>query len=327
MKKGAKRVVKKQREFQVDYLRIFEEKINSKDEIITNSPFNLSLYFNDISEIEVKKRVKNYNNEVIRLQSIEKIQEPTDNLKKCKDLWELHFIRIKTNSISGIATPDGEYDEKLLTEKLDDNQYLAESTACLYDGEKNLFVIARNRDAVLPSAILEFFKKILNNQHLNYAILPNNTNLKSKKSCIYRKLVIGMKDMSTLNDKDKSYLKVNIPAVYNAINGFDGYGYCNIKIELTMGDEPKNISMNNQLVKKTGYKLMESGIENLNKVEISSKENADTKVETIDLINNKIKDKFTVGYSRSEPILYADVIIKLLTSYNIKKKKTDGIIK
>lgn len=327
MAKDIKMEIKKYKEFHVDYLRIFKETINRKNEIISNQPFNLSSRFEKISAIPVKNRTINYNNEVIRLQYINKVSNTFDNLKNCKDLWELHFVRIKTNSISGIATAEGDYDEGLLNQKLDPNQYLADGTACLYDGEKNLIIIARNRDAVLPSAILEFFKKVLNEQHLVFAVIPNESNIKNKESSIYRRLVVGIKNVKDLDKKDAIFLKKNIPSVYNAINSFEGFGYCNIKIELTMGDEPKNVSMNNEMVKNTGFKLMESGIKNLNKVEIATKEDINTKVETIDLINNKVKDNFKIGFTRKNPILYKNIISSLFESYNKKKELIDKLIK
>lgn len=326
MEKNDKKIKKRPKEFQVDYLRIFDEKIDSRGKIKSNNIFKLSEWFETISRIPVKSRKIKYNNEVIRLQNIEKVKRTFDNLKECDNIWRIHFIRIKTNSMSGVATEDGEFDEKLLNEKLADNQFLAESTGCIYDGDKELLIVARNRDAVLPSAILEFFKKTLNNNDLTYAIIPNKLSTKANNEYIYRRLIIGITDVDNISKKDNSFLKEKVNPVYNAIKGFEGCGYCNIKIELSMGDRPKNQGMN-QKVKDIGFGLAESEIKNLKKLEMKTKEDIDTKVETVDLINNKVKDNFTIRYSRIEPILYSDIIDELLESYNNKKKHIDNLIK
>ena len=317
--------IKKYKEFQIDYLRIFEE-ILSNEDIITNLPFDMTSLLINYTNTPIKERKINYKGEIIRLQEVIKINSLSSNLTQCENLWKLNFVRIKTKSLSAITTEDGGFDETLLSKKLDETQYLAESTACLYDTDKNLFVIARNRDAVLPSGILEFIKKTSEQKNLTFAIIPNIVNIKSQSSCIYRSLIIGINDAKTMSKKDSGFLKNNIPSVYNAIKSFEGYGYCNIKIELKMGSAPRKKGMSNSLVKGTSMQLMESDIPNINKLEISSKDDEGTAVETIDLLNNKVKDCFKIGFSRSNPILYKDVTDSLLDSYNNKKVIIDSEI-
>ena len=152
---------------------------------------------------------------------------------------------------------------------------------------------------------------------ITYGVIPNEVKVKSKESSIYRRLIIGINDVDKMTERDNNILK-KIKSVYGAINSFKGYGYCNIKIELSMGTAPKNESMNNKKIKDTSVLLMESDLESLNKLEISAKDEADTSVEVIDLLNNKVKDKFSIGYSREEPIVFDTLKQNLLNSYNKK---------
>ncbi|MDU2491146.1 MAG: DUF6731 family protein [Clostridium celatum] len=312
---------KRYKEFHVDYLQTYEEKYNKDGEIISNDLKDISSILELCAAEKVEKRIKEYKGDVIRLQHIEKLTGLTNKLIGCKNIWVLQFIRIKLANLSGIATNSGVYSETLLKDKLDSDQYLADSTVCLYDADKQLFIIARNRDGVMPSTILEYFRGVAKNKMITYGVIPNEVKVKSKESSIYRRLIIGINDVDKMTEKDNKILK-KIKSVYGAINSFKGYGYCNIKIELSMGTAPKNESMNNQKIKDTSVLLMESDLESLNKLEISTKDEADTSVEVIDLLNNKVKDKFSIGYSREEPIVFDTLKQNLLNSYN---KKIDVI--
>lgn len=322
----SKKEIKKYKEFQVDYLRLFEEKVNQDGEIISNNPIDISKVLEKCKKDNVEKRIRQHKGDIIRLQNIEKLTMLSDNLDGCKNIWSLHFIRIKVNVLSGVATNSGEFSETLLNEKLAENQHLAESTACLYDADNQLLIISRNRDGVMPSAIIEYFRSVSKNKMITYGVIPNDVKISSKKSNIYRKLIIGINDVDTMESKHMKMLK-NIPSVFSAINGFKGYGYCNIKIELSMGSAPKNESMNNKKLKDTSLKLIESDIPNVNKLEISSKEDSESSIEVIDLLNNKVKDSFKVGFTRKDPILFSKLQQNLITSYNKKKEVIDKNIK
>lgn len=229
------------------------------------------------------------------------------------------FIKIKVNQTSLIAMNDGGVSETLLNEKLEASQHLAESTACLYDADKNMLIIARNRDGVMPSVIIDFLRYVTRNRKLTYGIIPSSENIKSNEAKIYRRVLIGIKDLDKLQKNEKKKL-FDIKSVGAALKGFEGYGYCNIKIELSMGKAAKNQSMSNNEVNEVTMELMESGVENITKLELSTKEDTESNIETIDLLNNKIKDNFSLGYTRREPITFEKSKNKLLESYNRKKE-------
>lgn len=306
---------------QVDYLKIYE--IENTNDTLCNIPFSLTPYLEKCSKKPVSLRAVPYKGEIARLQNIEKITSGlSSELKLCKNLWKMHFIRMR-NQRSGVANETGEYSDTLLDEKLEDDQYLAESTACIYDGDKNLFIIARNRDSVLPSGILEFFIKMTGNNNLNLAIIANKAKFNSKKSKVYRRFCIGITEANTISNKNKSYLQRYVPSVYNALTSFKGFGFSNMYIELSMGDMPQKIGMSNTEINSTVLGLMQSDIENVKKLELKMKESEDSKVETIDLFTNKVKDEFTIPFSKSNKITYDRLVKELLDSYgkNIIKIK------
>ena len=140
---------KRYKEFHVDYLQTYEEKYNKDGEIISNDLKDISPILELCAAEKVEKRIKEYKGDVIRLQHIEKLTGLTNKLTGCKNIWVLQFIRIKLANLSGIATNSGVYSETLLKDKLDSDQYLADSTVCLYDADKQLFIIAINYTGVL----------------------------------------------------------------------------------------------------------------------------------------------------------------------------------
>jgi len=317
---------KKYKEYQIDYLQIFNEELDTNGNVISNYPVDISGCLEKCLTIDPAQRIKKHKGEIIRLQYLEKIDNLEDNLEKSNNIWLLHFIRIKVNMLSAIATNDGKFSETLLDEKLEKNQHLAETTGCLYDADNNLLIVARNRDGVMPSVILEFVRSMSNNKHLNFGVIPNEVNVKSKNVNIYRRLIIGMKDINNMGVREMNILK-NIPSVFGAIKSFQGYGYYNIKIELSMGSAPKYSGMNSEKLKDTSLKLMESDLPNISKLEIASKEDTDSNIETIDLLNNKIKDNINIGYTRSNPVSINKIKNGLLNSYDKKKSLIESIIR
>ncbi|KOA89591.1 DUF6731 family protein [Clostridium botulinum] len=305
----------KYKEFNVDYLAILKTNENGE-----NEPFDLVPYIKKCQQRAVAKRTVNYNGEVARLQKIIKLNSENivlmDNLEKEENLWRLDFIRIKKFSMTGVADENGEYDEYYLAEKLNNNQYLADPTSCIYDGDLKIFIIARNRDGVLPSGILEFFKKVTNNKTLQYGILPTKTTFSKVNTNIYRNLAIGIDNIDKLENNSKSFLKTRCKTVFGALTSLAPFGNINLRLTLSMGQRPKGDGMHNQIVSEELQALIESNIENISKLSISSRADEDTKIEEIDLLQDKIHDKFKLGYSKKDLITHDRLYDALVQSYN-----------
>ncbi|BDR66751.1 hypothetical protein DP145_11125 [Clostridium tetani] len=304
---------RKYKEFNVDYLAILKSDTDGK-----RCPFDLEPYIKICQQKEVSKRVVKYNGEIARLQQIVKIDNKLlmDNLEKEKDLWRLDFIRIKTFSMSGVADEDGKYDEYYLAERLNDKQYLADPTTCIYDNNLKILIVARNRDGVLPSGILEFFKKITKENSLLYGILPTKTTFSKANSNIYRTLAIGINDIDKLDSRAENFLKKRCKSVFGAIKSLAPFGNANLRLSLSMGDRPRKYGMKSQKINEELQALIESDINNISKLNVSSRANEDTNIEEIDLLQDKIHDKFKLGYSRKDLITHDKLYNGLLNSFN-----------
>lgn len=306
---------RKYKEFNVDYLPILKTNNNGE-----NEPYDLVPFIKKCQQKPVAKRTVNYNGEVARLQKITELTSENivlmDNLKEEKNLWRLDFIRIKTFSMTGVADENGEYDEYYLAKKLNDNQYLADPTSCIYDGNLKMFIIARNKDGVLPSGILEFFKRVTGDKTLQYGILPTKTTFSKANSNIYRSIAIGIDNIDKLEDESKIFFKKRCKSVFGALTSLAPFGNTNLRLTLSMGQRPKKDGMKNQKIDDELQALIESGIENISKLSISSRADEDTKIEDIDLLQDKIHDKFKLGYSKTDVITHNKLYGALLESYN-----------
>ncbi|MBD5572414.1 DUF6731 family protein [Clostridium botulinum] len=315
----------KQRFFNVDFLRLYIKK-NNHDE---SEPYNLSKHLGEIEKVNTKERVIFYNGDTVRLQSIEKLTETFDNLENCKDLWKLTFIRLKDSELLGVADEEGNYDEEKLKDALEDKQHLASPTPCIYDGEKNIFIIARNREGVFPTAILRFLSKmlkdILGDNGLHFAIIPNEKGLKVDDTIIYKNVEITIDNIKKYTVEQNKLLKKHAGTIYSMINSAKSFGINKVKVKLSASLK-KEDSMDKLLVSNelTGLNELRDtpdlGFENIKNLEVDVKESAGTKIETIDLINNKIRDNFSIKFEKGDTIKVREVYTRLLGSYSNKFK-------
>ncbi|NFO14847.1 hypothetical protein FDB34_11705 [Clostridium botulinum] len=228
--------------FHIDYLPLLNE-----DKLGNTEPFNLLPYIEMCCKKDVSKRVSNYNGEVCRLQDIENIKILPEKLHE-RDLWKLNFVRIKTNSMTGVANEDGSYDPEYIAKKLSDKDYLAEPTTCIYDSAYNTIIISRNRDGILPSGILEFFKKITGIRSLKFGIIPTKTTFSKANTNIYRNISIGIDDLDKLDERSKTFLEKRCNSVFGAITALKPYQNINLRLNLSMGKANKKQGMNVQKV-------------------------------------------------------------------------------
>jgi hypothetical protein len=301
----------KKKNISIDYFQS-REKIYEDGELIANNLYGLKPIFELAQKTNVKERTWDYHDDIARLQIVRPIEEKIkhDNIVNCKDLWEIQFVRIRKDLLPGIANDEGEYDPELLSKYLKDNQGIAETISGIYDNKLCVLVLQRNVDGITPSGILDFLRKVSDNNNIALDVIDLDIDLsKIKKSNIFRKIEIGF---SELNKERK--IKTGIKQLNNILDAFNDFDTSTATLTMSMSNSKRGKTLSQNLSVDTVLELNKDP--NVNKLRLRSSEEIDTNVEVIDLIEQRLKDKFVLEYSKTNPISHGNVILNILDSYN-----------
>lgn len=289
---------KRQRTFNVEFLPIIEMK--NQNEQLVSIPINIVDKLETLMKIPAKTRFKNINGENIRLQDIRKIDSKNelflyDNISCCNNLWFLKFIKFKDNEVYGIADEEGNYDEEAFENLINNTPnkgHLASPTVCLYDGDKNIIIIARNREGVTVGEILEFTVKTFKNKNLDFGYISNKTNFNMSSVTTYKNIDFSFSELNSMPLKDRNKLSESAPSVYSAIKGATSLGLNTFAIKGSMGNERRRGLSSN--VGKEALFLSRSGIESISRVKIGVVLEGQKTIETIDFLQDRLTDYFNV---------------------------------
>ncbi|MGL5068425.1 MAG: DUF6731 family protein [Sarcina sp.] len=313
----AAKIKTKSRVFHVEFLKLDI----SDDDLLVKMKVDIQGMLLKLFKVEVKERGMTISGERIRLQEILQIQ----NLQIPNNLWLLKFIKFKDLEMLGIASEDGGYNEDELEEMMskvstnNNKKYLASPTICLYDPKKDVFIISRNSEGVSISEILEFLKRKFKNDKLELYPVIKNKNITSNSVKNYRNLQLGISGIQDLEPKTIETLKKQ-PSLWGAIEGVKKIGSDNANINTSMqknSDKGFNENVGKEIFAISRYKI--SNIKNL---KMTVKLDDSTKVETIDFLQERLLDKFTLRVPRNSLIKSEDVKNYTINSY---LKKYDEI--
>lgn len=313
------KVKEKPKKIYVDFFQV-KERVYEDGKLVKNNIYSLRPILENAYNIGIKERTWKYNGDTARLQIVKKVSKDKkfDNLKDCDNLWEVQFVRISKDLLPGIATDEGEYDPKLLSELLKDNQGIAESVSIIYDDKLCVLAVQRNNKGILPSGILDFFQEITKDKNIAFDAINLDIDLtKLKKDNIYRNIEIGFADL-----KRNTVINTKVKQLNNIINSLKQYESASAKIVLSMGHSSRKNSLEPELSVDTIMNLNKSPY--INTLRIKTSENGDKDIETIDLVEERLKDDFTIKFSKVNPITHENVILGLLGSYSKNKDKLEN---
>lgn len=284
-----------------DYLKTYIQRYERDDNKIIEELANLSGFFERVSKIDSVDRTYNMGNEKIRIQE----------LKKAGEYWEILILKLRDEVMPGIADDNGNYSIAIL----EDGKYYCESTSMLYDPENGVLVMQRNRYGLQAS---------------NVEVLLNIINIDDKIKIILKPII--NKDKIKLLDNGHAYRSLEIGIVNNmeqdvvedsngimgVLNNFQKYKGNNVSIRIGYNKRcKKDECLDSNLVIDTINELY--GNIHINKLKTSIKFNDDTKVETIDLLDDRIYDYENLTYCKENPITHDRVINILIQLYRNKK--------
>lgn len=294
----------KPRTIQFDYLSVYCQKLEDSN-VVTEKKYDLTGILEKAALIESKDTTYDYRGEKARIQKVK--------YDKNNGVWELQFLRLREICPPGVAKDDGTFE----IFHLEDGEYIGESVSALYDKKDNIFVMQRNINSLPPSGIEEYLNSCITTKDLTIILKPviSGTDIdKITSSKIYRSLQIGLasKDIQSLSDNSP------LGSILNNLSKYDGSRF---NIRITVGNAKRDKSLSPGLVSNTVKGLYENN--SATQLKVATRDNPNTKVEYIDLLDDRRKDKREFNVSKDKPITHELVYPELLRIYLDRKNNNN----
>lgn len=298
------------RKVKFEYFQIMKRNKNEKREKL----FDLTKWMEVANNISLEKRSKEYRGERARLEEA--------YLDQDLDYFFLHFVRLRATNVPSKA----KLDTNVEPFELEDDEYLGEEVSALYDSNKNILMLQRNKFSLGPSGIEEYLNLIWPNEDEDILVtpipVPNAFEL-AKKPKVYRKINIRMANIDkkvseNLLDKFKSPLG-------KVIKTYGEYDGVNAQVTITVGNGKEN-QLDEDIVRTT-INDIEDNKDLFTKAEISARDNDESPVEVIDLFDGLAHDFATFRLETRGSLNHYSVADAMHTIYHPEKQNRQAEIK
>ena len=295
--------MKKSKAICFDYLRTYIQRYDGETNTVIEELGDLEECLQRISKMDSVDRTLKMGNDKVRIQE----------LKKYDGLWEFLILKLRDEIMPGIADYDGNYTLKIL----EDGKYYCESITMIYDSEKCILVMQKNRFGLQASNVEILFNKINIDKKIRIILKPiinkNKINLLDKGK-VYRSLEIGF-----ANSFNEENIQEKTNGILGTLNNFQKYKGNSVTIRIGYDKRAKKDDcLDSNLVVDTINQLY--GNIEVNKLKTSIKFDDDTKAETIDLLDDRIYDRENFEYNKENPITHERIVNTLRLLYKNKKK-------
>ena len=295
--------MKKSKAICFDYLRTYIQRYDGETNTVIEELGDLEECLQRISKKDSVDRTLKMGNDKVRIQE----------LKKYDGLWEFLILKLRDEIMPGIADDNGNY----TLEILEDGKYYCESTTMIYDPEKCILVMQKNRFGLQASNVELLFNKINIDEKIRIILKPiinkNKINLLDKDK-VYRSLEIGF-----ANSFNEENIQEKTNGILGTLNNFQKYKGNSVTIRIGYDKRAKKDDcLDSNLVVDTINQLY--GNIEVNKLKTSIKFDDDTKAETIDLLDDRIYDRENFEYNKENPITHERIVNTLRLLYKNKKK-------
>lgn len=208
-------------------------------------------------------------------------------------LWEVQLLHYREKVLPGKADENGAFE--LI--RLDDGEYVAESTTLLYDETKNNIYLQRNIYGSSIRAVTELIMRFAPEGTLvmlKPKYNPDKIGKINRVSDISKVVLVA--DSGELQEEDK------VSSIGNLLSSFGRYNGDIIKFELGNGRSRKKRLNKSEVVSLINEAYSFSGTQ---KLELKAQWTEDSAFETIDLMDDRAAYLFNVSYSRNDPITHA----------------------
>ncbi|UOQ47777.1 hypothetical protein MUN88_17240 [Gracilibacillus caseinilyticus] len=208
------------RKVKFEYFQVTVRKIGETKEEL----FDLTRWMDVVNKISLEKRAREYLGERARLEEA--------YFDEDLDYYFLHFVRLRATNIPSKA----KIDTNVEPFELEDDEYLGEEVSALYDDNKSILMLQRNKFSLGPSGIADYLNIIWANDNETICIrsipIPDAFQL-ARKPKIYRKVNLRLANINSAVDQgfvDK--LKSPLGPI---IKSYGEYGGVNAQITITVG--------------------------------------------------------------------------------------------
>lgn len=241
------------------------------------------------------KLVYSYNNEPARLADV--------TIDADTQYYHLVFDRLDYQ-VPNRTTLHGE-SEAL---DLEDDEYIGIDVSVLYDSQNHIFMIQRNRSSLGPSGIEVFLDSVIHsynhefNEDFNLAIVSDNTaKRRALNQAVYRKLqfkATGLKANGIIEKLGKGTKDLNVDSVEISFNS--------------------KSTKDGKLDDGFARKLLEEYIDDdeIQKLQIRSREEEDGVVEPIDLIDHKLQTFIEFDFKIDRQLNPISVFDKMMEKFD-----------
>lgn len=276
--------------------------------------FDLKEWLLKASNVSLEKRAKEYKGERARLE--EGYFDPE------LEYYFLHFVRLRATNIPSKAKLDSNVEPF----ELEEDEYLGEEVSALYDENKHILMLQRNKFSLGPKGIEEYLNLIWNKENeyifLKSVAVPDAIK-KAKDSKVYRRINLRFANLNTIHersvlDKLKSPLK-------KFIDSFGEYDGVNAQIYITVGNK-KDAELDEQLVDQTLDDIAENR-ELFTKAEVAIRDSDDAPVEVIDLFDGKAHDYATFRIEKKSTLSHYALTEAMWELYHPKNMNRQSEVK
>ena len=285
-----------------DYMKVCIQRYNKEEDKLIEEVANLSNCFERVSNISPVDRTYNNGNEKIRIQV----------LKKTEQIWQIQVLRLRDEIMPGIADDEGNYSIEIL----EDGKYYGESISLLYDSENSVLVMQRNRYGLQPSNVEVLFNKIKSDNDITIILKPIIN--KDKIKLLDKKGVFKSLEIEVANDAEPNIIEKKPGGILSTLNTFRKYNGNIVTVRIGYDKKSKRAEcLDSELVLGTINELY--GDVNTKRLRTSIIYDEDTRLEKIDLLDDRVTDKETLEYNRENPITHQRVFDLLKMLYQKKK--------
>lgn len=314
-KRTRKKDAKKNKKFGIEYLQIITEETISSGHI-KKTPYDIEPLLEDIQNLNPTERVIDYYDDTLRIESINKIDKSTltDRLSKIDTLWEIKFLRLRQGLVPGLTTEDGEYIEDGLETVLG-NKSLTDSVSCLYDSAACLLIVEKNINLQV-SAILEMLSRITQVDNLTLGYIPDPTKKdKINSNSKFKSIQLSLANIRDVNFRSHYLNESKFKGLFGAINSLLKFNSNKLYLNLSISGNAKGSLTQDDIIDVVP-ELMNNPY--VNKLEIGLKVDEASKVETINLLDDRIIGIGSLTYGKNEAKKHKSILFELKKSYNSK---------
>lgn len=284
------------RKIKFEYLRTVFKKTEDPDDA-PDRLFDLRRWIDKADRLSLEGRTYDYYNEQARLDKIMFVDQTYK-------FWYLQFVRLRDTNLPSKATANTETEPIFLEE----DEFFGEEVSALYDESLNVMMLQRNRFSLSPTGIEQYLNLLWGStdetiylRHINW----DDSIARAKTARYYRKLTVRFADLS-------KEFKGNSP-IKDVIRSLSHYDAFTGEISVSLGYNQGKTLQRETILDTIGDILNNRDI--INKAELSKKEDDDTKVEVVDLFDDKIHDYEYISLERKQSLSHEILIPIMINKY------------